>query len=116
MHHPWLIQVSEGQQVRISLLDFAGGSGQRHGGTPCDVYGYISESSTGTNQSICGGVTSETELFVSTSTRVQIQMQARGGGAQFLLKYDGISVTAIILQKAIAYLALFVLTDVLLLG
>ncbi len=93
LSHPWVIEISEGQTVKISLLDFTAGeqSYDSQGGI-CDAYGYISEPDLGTNTSICGGVAREREILTSSSSRVQIQItpvQARGGAAQFLLKYEG---------------------------
>ncbi len=92
--HPWLIDVSSGQQVKVDLIDFAAtvdlGYTQDH--SSCNVYGYISEASSGANISICGGLAREREVYTSSSNLVQIQitdLQTRGNGGKFLLKYEG---------------------------
>ncbi len=92
--HPWLIEISKGQQITFSLLDFSGGDGhlQNTEGISCTVYAYISEPTLAKNSSICGGLSRERELYTSTSSRVQVQvssLEARGSGAHFLLKYEG---------------------------
>lgn len=94
MNHPWLIEISQGQHVRFSLVEFAGSDGYTHNvdGTGCNmIFGYISEPSSGANSSICGGVSRERELYTSTSNRVQIQVvnSHSRDGTQFLLKYEG---------------------------
>ncbi len=93
LSHPWLLEISEGQTVKVTLLDFtAGNKSNNHKDRTCNTFGYISEPDIGTNTSICGGVAKEREILTSSSSRVQIQItpvQARGGAAQFLLKYEG---------------------------
>ena len=94
MDHPWLIEISQGQQITFSILDFAGSDDHVHNveGGGCTVYGYISEPIAAKNSSVCGGLSRERELYRSSSSRVQIQIASladRGSEAQFLLKYEG---------------------------
>ncbi len=97
IRHPWVIEVSSGQRVKITLIDFSGSEhspyAQESGS--CNAYGYISEANSGINSSICGGLARERELYTSSSNLVQIQitlLEARGNGGQFLLKYDGMDI------------------------
>ncbi len=92
--HPWVIELSQGQQITFSIMDFTGSEGHVHNteGPGCPIYGYISEPTLAKNSSICGGLSRERELYTSSSSRVQVQipnLEIRGSGAQFLLKYEG---------------------------
>ncbi len=94
MDHPWLIEISQGQQITISILDFSESDEQLLNveGPGCAIYGYISEPTLAKNSSICGGLSRERELYRSSTSQTQVQIASlatRGNGAQFLLRYEG---------------------------
>ena len=97
---PWIIEVSAGQRVNISLVDFAlarnDGStftGSMTGTSGCRVYATVKEESVGKSFTVCGGDGRQRHVYTSLTNTVEVRIVGKpstaDGRDHFLLQYEG---------------------------
>ena len=93
---PWLIEVSPGQRVNISLFDFGVHRREKeatgHQAIFCHKYALIKETNLAQDTPICAGRERERNVYVSKGNRVEVVLvrpDSGQEGGQFLLKYEG---------------------------
>ena len=90
---PWLLAGSQGQKIRISLIDY-GVSPDSQGdslqeSSVCKVYAVLKEDTTKKSVTVCGGGKKEREVYTSQKHAVELRiLGSSGGGEYFLLKYE----------------------------
>ncbi|KAI0237453.1 hypothetical protein LSAT2_012020 [Lamellibrachia satsuma] len=107
---PWLLKAEEGQQISISLWDFAvwsSDTGSISQQSPeksglCHIYAYVEEYGTGSSVTLCGGATRESVVYTSETNAIVVKL---------LL----LPVTLLVLQLLLVLLVLLLLLLLLLL-
>lgn len=102
---PWIITVSPGQLINITLFDFSSNvSDSLNEQYPpvCKVYATIRENqdSRSLATTVCGFIGRITPVYLSSSHQVQIRLMSSSSGAKprYLLHYQGMA-THFILEK-----------------
>lgn len=107
-HCPWIIQVSPGQVVNVSLYDFStwpapSQSDDSVSAKACTIVGTISDGSRVSEIRSCYGYQRLTHVYTSQSNHISIEIftAALRRKIYFLLKYEGNSYFSIPLQNLI---------------
>ena len=86
MKSPWRIEATPGQSINISLINYT--PPQHRHSSSCRPLAYIYDEGQNNNVTICSNsVTSQ--LYVSISHRVTIQLLTQQQNNRFLLEYNG---------------------------
>ena len=97
---PWLVKAEQGQQISISLWDFAVWSSDKGSISQqspdksglCHIYAYVEEYGTGSSVTLCGGATRESVVYTSETNAIVVKVpnpRLSNPPAYFLLKYEG---------------------------
>lgn len=96
---PWLIQVSPGQKINITLLDFATYEYQKDLYSsnpvqkPCHAYAILKERDVDKTFTICGGAERIRNIYVTETNNIEIRLFSRkhtSESPQFLIKYSAV--------------------------
>ena len=79
-----------GQQINVTMLDFLWGSSPA--GAACVPYGHMTDSQTGRRVSVCGGQQRWTNLMVSISSSIQLDLQPIGPNIRYMLHFQGYNI------------------------
>ncbi len=95
---PWLLRVSPGQRINITLYDFGRSRYLGNGTTPhkpmtqhCHVYAILKEEDASRSVTICGGEERVKAIYLSTSNTVEVRIiggMAKRNSRYFLLHYE----------------------------
>ena len=88
---PWTVQVSPGQRINVTLLDFGPPFDKNSQSTICYKYGHVREVETETTVDICAGAQRQTHIYTSLANKVRITMNNNlsRGRESFVLLYQG---------------------------
>ena len=94
---PWMIQAEHGQQINITLIDFARSAPTKTNSASndydiCHVYAVIRERSRPKGLTVCGGQERERHIYTSVGHAVEIRVLGTSTDKDppyFLLKYEG---------------------------
>ena len=69
---PWVIEAEEGQRINISIMDFGSPMAESYAAT-CHIYANIIEYASPSTTILCSGTEREKVVYLSSSSRVEIQ-------------------------------------------
>ena len=97
LENPWLLRVSHGQRINITLIDFTSANSEYQSKNDhlCNVYATIKDGNGAVTHTVCGGTGRKvTPVFMSVTNNVEIKITSKSNQMKneghFLLKYTGV--------------------------